>query len=77
MLMAELKQKEVKRCAERDREVRQQKFNLQAHKRLHNPTSEQPPELGPFQGHMQWDLPCRAGRCFTGCSHMNLTQENF
>lgn len=42
--MARLKQKEVRRRAERDREVRQQKFNLKAHKRLHNPTSE--PALG-------------------------------
>lgn len=36
MLMARLKQKEVRRRAERDREVRQQKFNLKAHKRWHN-----------------------------------------
>lgn len=39
MLMTRLQQKEVRRCAERDREVRQQESNLKAH-RLHDPTSE-------------------------------------
>lgn len=40
-------QKEVRRHAERDREVRQQESNLKARRRLHDPTSE--PALGAFQ----------------------------
>lgn len=40
MLIPKLQQKEIRRHAERDREVRQQESNLKAHRRLHDPTSE-------------------------------------
>lgn len=40
MLITRVQQKEVRRRAERAREVRQQDSNLKAHRRLHDPTSE-------------------------------------